>query len=292
MKYNRLTFSLSLLLAIGLSSCAVAPKTNNSSNTNASSDVISSQPEDSSVFLGDRIDLFFHVEQRDDIQRVVRIMSERLGKAKTTNYQVEAIDDNTIQVSFNGNQTECDLVTKYLLYDGTASLSNSKGTYSRMSEFLSSDREAYYEVGDDYVNVVIPIDKTNDLFQAVYLEAKEMSDNNTGEVEVEHEDSEGEEEHEHVHKAFLYLWYNFIEDVYTYDKIDQNSPDTYDPMIADDVLMVFDAADPFLDDNNDALRTYIGGDGADLNYAIMLANYFTNIINAGPLGYNVSLLEK
>ena len=44
-------------------------------------------------------------------------------------------------------------------------------------------------------------------------------------------------EHQHIHKAYLYLWYNYVEDYYSYDKINQNSTDTYDPNIANKVLI-------------------------------------------------------
>ena len=58
------------------------------------------------------------------------------------------------------------------------------------------------ETTDGYPAIIIPIDKDNEMFQAVYTEAKEMSDNGEGEVEVEDDSGEDEEEHEHQHKAY------------------------------------------------------------------------------------------
>ena len=85
-----------------------------------------------------------------------------------------------------------------------------------------------------------------------------MSDNGEGEVEVDTGDENTEEgESEHEHHAYLYLWYNYVKDYYSYSKIDQNNADEYDANIASKILMTFDAADPFYDDDHTALRAYI-----------------------------------
>ena len=97
------------------------------------------------------------------------------------------------------------------------------------------------------------------MFQAVYTEAKEMVDNGTGEVVNEHEHEEGEDEETHEERtAYLYVWYDYVEDYYSYSKINSQSPDTYDPIIAGKILMTFDAANPFMDDEDrTALRAYV-----------------------------------
>ena len=277
MKFNRLAFTLSLLLSFGVAGCDIKPRTVSSNSGNQS---------------GELIELLFHIE--GDMNVAAKTMKERLKKTNTASYQVETLENENIKVSFVGNENERKLVSKYLLYDGTVSLSNSKGTYVKASEFLNKSKEAYYEITNDgFASVIIPINFDSELFKAVYLEAKEMSENNTGEVEIEVEDDSGEEnEHEHIHKAFLYLWYNYIEDYYSYDKINQNNPESYDPKIASEVLMVFDAEDPFLDENHDALKAYFASASFDLESTKSIANYYTNIINAEPLDYAVSLIEN
>ena len=86
-----------------------------------------------------------------------------------------------------------------------------------------------------------------------------MVDNGTGEVVNEHEHEEGEDEETHEERtAYLYVWYDYIEDYYSYSKINSQSPDTYDPIIAGKILMTFDVANPFMDDEDrTALRAYV-----------------------------------
>lgn len=277
MKFNRLAFTLYLFLSFGVAGCDIKPRTVSNNSGNQS---------------GELIELLFHIE--GDMNVAAKTMKERLKKTNTASYQVETLENENIKVSFVGNDNEKKLVSKYLLYDGTVSLSNSKGTYVKASEFLNKSKEAYYEIANDgFASIIIPINFDSELFKAVYLEAKDMSENNTGEVEIEVEDDSGEEnEHEHIHKAFLYLWYNYIEDYYSYDKINQNNPESYDPKIASEVLMAFDAADPFLDDKHDALKAYFVSADFDLESTKSIANYYTNIINAEPLDYEVSLIEN
>ena len=56
--------------------------------------------------------------------------------------------------------------------------------------------------------------------------------------------------------------------------------------------MVFDVEDPFLDENHDALKAYFVSADFDLESTKSIANYCTNIINAEPLDYEVSLIEN
>ena len=258
-------------LFLGATGCNVTPIKNTS--------------KQSSIIINEnltRFELFFHVENGASVSEVVKTMVNRLDKTETVNYQVIVQDQETIKVSFYGYDFEKMLVSRYLTYDGTLAISNSKGTYVFGNEFLNAKEKAFTIYADDKFEIIIPIDKNNEPFKAVYQEAKEMSDNGTGEVEVEREGGERE------HKAYLYLWYNFIEDIYTYDKINMNNADSYDPKIAEDVLMLFDAADPFLDEEHDALKTYISLNDDDLEQTNKRAQYYVNIINAGPLNYKVS----
>ena len=240
------------------------------------------------------------IEFSDDaaVKEIAKIMEDRLKTAEVSRYVIETQAFDTIKVSLvQDTEQDYQIIKNYLSFNATLAISNSKDTSAPAKDFLNSKEKAYVETTDGYPAIIIPIDKENELFQAVYTEAKEMSDNNEGEVVEEHEHDDDEEEHEDVRKAYLYLWYDYVEDYYTYDKIDQNKSDTYDPTIAGKVLMTFDAANPFLDDDQDALRAYVNPEStgdvvtADaLKTAYRNARYYVNLINAGKMDYHVSFL--
>ena len=240
------------------------------------------------------------IELNDDtaVKEIARIMEERLETADISRYEVDVQGYDTIKVSFvQDTDQQYEIIKNYLSFNATLAISNSKGTYALATEFLNAKKKAYMETTNGYPAIIIPIDKENELFQAVYTEAKEMSDNNEGEVEEETNSEDGEEA-EHIHKAYLYLWYNYVEDYYSYDKINQNNSDTYDPTIANKVLMTFDAANPFLNDDQDALRAYVNPSSGDsqevtaegLRTAYENARYYVNLLNAGEMKYHVSFL--
>ena len=235
----------------------------------------------------------------DAVSEVAEMMENRLKTAEISQYKVETQGDDTIKVSFvQENEQQYTIIQNYLSFNATLAISNSKGTYATSEEFLNSNKKAYMETTDGYPAIIIPINKDDNKFQAVYTEAKEMNENGEGEVEEETGEEDENGEHEHTHKAYLYLWYNYVEDYYSYDKINQNSSDTYDPNIANKVLMTFDASNPFLDEDEDALRAYVNpssGDGSEvtaeaLKTAYENARYYVNLLNAGKMNYHVSFL--
>ena len=237
-------------------------------------------------------------DNADAVNEIADIMEERMKNANISRYKVETQGYDTIKVSFvQDTDQQYEIIKNYLSFNASLAISNSKGTYALATEFLNNKKEAYMETTNGYPAIIIPIDKDNELFQAVYTEAKEMSDNNEGEVVEEHEHEEGEEEHEDTRKAYLYLWYNYVEDYYSYDKINQNDSDNYDPTIANKVLMTFDAANPFLDEDQDELRAYVNPSSGDeevtadaLKTAYENARYYVNLLNAGEMNYHVSFL--
>ena len=233
------------------------------------------------------------------VKEIAKIMEDRLKTAEISRYQVETQGYDTVKVSFvQDTDQQYEIIKNYLSFNATLAISNSKGTYALATEFLNAKKKAYMETTDGYPAIIIPIDKDNEMFQAVYTEAKEMSENGEGEVEIEHEEEETETgEHEHEHKAYLYLWYNYVEDYYSYDKINQDSTDTYDPTIANKVLMTFDSTNPFLNDDQDALRAYVNPSSSGeevtaegLRTAYENARYYVNLLNAGEMKYHVSFL--
>ena len=187
----------------------------------------------------------------DAVKQIAKIMESRLETSNITRYKVETQGNDTLKVSFvQDTERQYEIIKSFLTFDATLALSNSKETVAYADEFLNTDKKAYLETTNGYPTVVIPINPDNDSFKAVYEQAKEMSDNNEGEVEEQHDESEAEEgeEHEHERHAYLYLWYNYVKDYYSYSKIDQNNAEEYDENIASKVLMTFDAADPFYDE--------------------------------------------
>ena len=242
----------------------------------------------------------FDSEINDDkaVEQIAKIMESRLETSNVTRYKIETQGNDTLKVSFvQDTDRQYEIIKNYLTFDATLALSNSKETVAYAEEFLNTSKKAYLEITNGYPTVVIPIDKDSQAFKAVYEEAKEMADNNTGEVEHEHEDEDAEEG-ETEHHAYLYLWYNYVKDYYSYSKIDQNNTDEYDANIASKVLMTFDAADPFYDDDHTALRAYINPNSDSsstvtaeaLQTAFENGRYYVNLLNADKLDYYVTFL--
>ena len=233
------------------------------------------------------------------VEDTAKIMEKRLAAANIPRYKVETQAVDTIKVSFvQATEQQYEIIKNYLSFNATLAISNSKETYALATEFLDPNKKASLETTDGYPSIIIPIKKDNELFQAVYTEAKEMSDNNEGEVEEQQEQQEGEEEQEKKTHAYLYLWYDYVVDYYSYDKIKQGA-ETYDETIASKVLMTFDAANPFLDDDQDELRAYVrpnsGSEDAEitpegLKEAYENARYYVNLLNAGEMEYHVDFL--
>ena len=243
----------------------------------------------------------------NDVKDIASIMEERLKTANVSRYEIVVQGNDTIKVSLvQDSESQYEIIKNYLPFNASLAISNSKGTYALSHEFLKEGEKAYLKAEDNaYPQVIIPINKESSKFQAVYTEAKEMSDNNQGEYVEQHDHEEGEDSEEETTKAFLYLWYDFVEDYYSYDKIDQNKTDTYDPIIATKVLMTFDAANPFYVDEDgeeqDALRAYITPNNAssgeevtaeDLKKSYENARYFVNLLNAGEINdkYSVNFI--
>ena len=236
----------------------------------------------------------------DAVKEIAKIMESRLETSNVTRYKVETQGKDTLKVSFvQDTERQYEIIKSYLTFDATLALSNSKETVAYAEEFLNTSKKAYLETTNGYPTVVIPIDKDSQAFKAVYEEAKEMSDNGEGEVEIESDDENAEEgEHEHEHRAYLYLWYNYVKDYYSYSKIDQNNTDEYDANIASKILMTFDAADPFYDEDHTALRAYINPNSdnssavtADaLKTAYENGRFYVNLLNADKLDYYVTFL--
>lgn len=252
------------------------------------------------------IDRVFDFANNEAVKKTAKIMEDRLKTAEITQYKVETQGFDTVKVSFvQDTDQQYEIIKNYLSFNATLAISNSKDTYALASEFLNEGNKAYLEATDTgFPAIVIPIDYENEMFQAVYTEAKEMVDNGTGEVVHEHEHEDGtehdDEEGTEERTAYLYVWYDYIEDYYSYSKINSESPDTYDPIIAGKILMTFDAANPFIDDKDrTALRAYVRSQEQaeateitpeQIRTAYENGRYFVNLVNAGEMPYHVEYL--
>ena len=244
----------------------------------------------------------FNTPITDDnaVKEIARIMESRLETSNITRYKIETQGNDTLKVSFvQDTERQYEIIKSYLTFDATLALSNSKETVAYAEEFLNPDKKAYLETTNGYPTVVIPINKDDDSFKAVYEEAKEMSDNGEGEVEEQSDTADADGETETTRHAYLYLWYNYVKDYYSYSKIDQNNADEYDANIASKILMTFDAADPFYDDEHTALRAYINPSNSSdsssvtadqLETAYENARFYINLLNADELDYYVTFL--
>ena len=234
-------------------------------------------------------------DNNEAVNSVAKTMENRLKTYDVSRYKIETQGYDTIKVSLvQETQPQYEILKNYLSFNATLAISNSKETVALMDDFLDPDKEAYLETSETgFPTIVIPINYDNEYFQAVYTEAKEMADKNEGEVveKHEHEEGEAEEQEEEVRHAYLYLWYDYIKDYYSYSKIDQNSEE-YDANIASKILMTFDAADPFLNEEHTALRAFVNPSSdsgsqevtaENLKKAYENARYYVNLLNAGTM---------
>ena len=246
-------------------------------------------------------DYDFSIEKdHSAVESVAKTMDKRLKTADISRYEIETQGYDTVKVRLvQENDQQYEIIRNYLSFNATLALSNSKETVALMDDFLNKDEKAYLETSDTgYPTIVIPINYDNEYFQAVYTEAKDMADNNTGEYVEPHDHEEGEEETEEVRHAYLYLWYDYIKDYYSFSKIADSSSEEYDKTIASKILMTFDAADPFLDDEHDALRTYVRPSGEEstevtadsLKKAYENARFYINLLNAGTMDNYVEFM--
>ena len=242
------------------------------------------------------IDYNYTFSDREAVTEIAEIMESRLKTANITQYQVETQGYDTIKVTFVGeSEREYNIIQNYLTFDATLALSNSKDNVAYAEEFLTTGKKAYLEITSGYPQIIIPIDSENERFKAVYEEAKKMAEDGEGEVVEESDDEEEGEEHDHATHAYLYLWYNYVKEYYSYSKYkEENST------IADKVLMTFDSADPFSDEEHTALRAIVAPSDANnengtvspesLKLAYQNARYYVNLLNAESLNYYVTFL--
>ena len=301
--WSHIILAATSLLMVGVTFSAVFRKASNNSNMEFTATpgrelvfrINGKNDEDKSI------DKEYVFNNDEAVKEIASEMEKRLQTANVTRYQIETQGFDTLKVTFfRDSEQEYRYLENYLTFDATLALSNSKDTVAYAEEFLTTGKKAYLETSKGYPTVVVPIDAENEAFKAVYEEAVKMADDGEGEVVEEHEDDETETgEHSHETHALLYLWYNYVKDYYSYEKIDSNKKgtDEYDEDMASKILMTFDSKTAY-DKNISALRAYIqpndSSDGVvnadSLRKAYQDARYYVNLLNAGELKYYVTYL--
>ncbi len=230
----------------------------------------------------------------DAIDNIAEVMSERLETADITAYTLEKVGNDTIKVAYSETTDDhYDMIAKYLTFNGTLALTTDGNEWASMEEFMDESESAYVDTDEDtsLPQIVIPVDNTNQEFLAVIEAAKTQLEDAEAEAEAEaDEDSEAEEVY-----VYIYLWYDFEEDVDSYEAA-QN-----DENMAEKILIAFDISTYNVDDDGlypDEITATINCDFdeddtvtvAELEEGYYRAAYYVNLINAGELDYEVELL--
>ena len=240
------------------------------------------------------IDYNFEFSDDKAVNEIAGIMESRLQKSDITRYKIETQGFDTIKVTFVGDsERDYEIIQNYLTFDATLALSNSKDTVAYAEEFLDPNKKAYLEITSGYPQIIIPINSESESFKTVYEEAKKMAEDGEGEVTEEHDEEEEGEEHDHATHAYLYLWYNYVKEYYSYSKLNE------DQNMKSKILMTFDSANPFADEDQTALRAVVAPSDANenstvtpetLKLAYQNARYYVNLLNAESLDNYVTYL--
>ena len=292
--WSHIILAATSLLMVGVSFAAVVKKTSNNTNIEFTSGReyvfrINAKDDDKNI------DKDYEFTNDVAVKEIAGIMEDRLQTADITRYKIETQGLDTLKVTFQTEEEQYELIKSYLTFDATLALSNSEDTVAYAEEFLNPNKKAYLERTNGYPAIVIPIDSENEKFKAVYEGAQQLVKDGKGEVVPEHDHEEGEEhdEEEEGTKAYLYLWYNYVPEYYSYDEYKKDNS-----TIKDKVLMTFDSDECFADKDHTALRAFVNPTNSDgetvtadgLRKAYRSAEYFVNLLNAGELSYYVTYL--
>ncbi len=249
--------------------------------------------EDEDELPSDPNDLTYY----DAIDNIAEVMVDRLESADITSYTLEKVGNDTIKVAYSETiDDHYDMIAKYLTFNGTLALTTDGDEWTSMDEFYDSSRSAYVDTDDDtsLPQIVIPVNNTNQEFLAVVQEAKTQLEDAEAEAEATADEDDTEVEDVSV---YIYLWYDFEEDVDSYEAA-QN-----DTNMAEKILIAFDISTYNIEEDDDGLypdelvatiNCDLDGDSsitvAELEEGYYRAAYYTNLVNAGELDYTVDLL--
>ena len=230
------------------------------------------------------------LDNTEAIDNIVEVMEQRLKKTGLTSYNIKKVGKDTVKVGFSdasGND-HYSLISNYLTFNGSLAITDAGEKVALMNEFRNEKKDAYVTEENSIPKIVIPVNKDNPEFQAVIESAHTQAE--------EAANQETDEESEESSATYIYLWYDFIEEVDSYT----NSLD--DETMAKKILIPFDISlyskDEETGEYPDELATPINVDTnsdnsasvAELKEGFYRANYFVNLLNAGELDYKVTYL--
>ena len=244
-------------------------------------------------------ELVFRVSDKDGndlpedgsaVNNIADQMEKRLSKADITAYSVKTVGNDTLKVQVNQDTSaHYEMISNYLTFNATLALTTDKDDIALMNEFRS-DKPAYVKADSKNLpQIFIPVDTSNAQFQSVIEAAKNELE------EAEKEGGDEEKEDEETKTVYIYLWYDFVEDIDSYEASQS------DETIAKKILISFDISQYNKDEDGnypDELSTYINIDTngdqsasvSELEEGYRKANYYTNLVNADELDYEVTYM--
>ncbi len=261
---------------------------------------------DSNIEYQDGREIVFRISDEDSgdeelpegaVNEIASVMEERLNNSDISRYEIQIAGDDTIKVIFSEQDTaQYENIVYYLSFNGQFALSTSTDIVALGDEF-KTDEKAYLDTINNYPCVVIPIDTSNEEFNAVIEEGNKLRDDGVGEeVSTGETDEEGNPVNETI--TYLYLWCDY-EEGDTYSQT-QSANEDYDPEVAEKVIMKFNVNDgiwfPDGDENKlgSAINVDTNGDGVasvnEVENAYQTARFYINLLNSEALNYDITYL--
>lgn len=233
------------------------------------------------------------------IDEIVDVMKERMGNTNVSRYEIAKEGNDTVKVTFSAEtQDEYEKIKTYLSFNGSLALTTTDEVVAVGEDFLLEDKKSYVDDINGYPTVVVPVDVDNPQYKAVIEAAEDL---------LEKENNKPQEDSEQADpQVFIYMWYDYVKDVDTYDKTletleDGSENPEYDPNIAAKIFLRFNVAELYFPDNNDnklatSINVDTNSDGAasvaEIKAAYSNAKYYVNLLNAGELNYKVTYLYE
>jgi len=231
----------------------------------------------------------------ESAEEVAEGMKVRLDRFEVDRYDIDISGDDIIKVTLSQPKVDYTQIIQLLSFNGTLTLNsyaNNTDYYASSEVFLNEDKPAYLVATDEiYPTINIPIDTENDDYKLV-LENAIKGD------PIIVSGSETEETEDDQYARFMYLVYNFIPGIDTYNS----------ESFSDKILLNF----PLTEDNNDPMNYYEEADGSYSLSAILSfedgkkadeitakeasslwssAYFYVNLLNAGSYEYDVTLIH-
>ena len=234
------------------------------------------------------------LDNTDGVNKIASIMEERMENYGSTKYEIVTEGEDTIKVKVSEHLSEqYEQIKTYLTFDGAFALGTKTDTMATGEEFLLEGKESYVTFSGVYPTIVIPVDTENDQFKAVIAEANKLAEDTQNQ-----ENATGEQDAETT-STYIYLAHNFDVEEDLISELLSDS-ENYDEDKADKLLMQFDIASLWFNDEEKEIATMINidtdGDGSysplDVSKGNELASYYVNLLNSEALPYEVEFIYE